>query len=247
MRKRKRRLTIKINWTTIIVIFAITLVLASTFIFLGKSLHRKRISVTLEKPQEVYHPEVSPKIIGTNLIIKGCLFELGILKEQFTEQEHTITIKPQKKYTIDQLSSAFQPLTKYGNVDVRDPKHVMINLSGENWEIELVYPEKDLTEVIPPKHNVPIFSGAHIAIIVDDMGPDMKEAEQLASIDGDLTFSVMPLRPHTQEVARYLHEKGHEVMLHLPMQGAAGFDPGEGAIFKGMAPDQIRIILSKRY
>jgi len=69
------------------------------------------------------------------------------------------------------------------------------------------------------------------------MGPDIKEAEQLASIDGDLTFSVMPLKPHTQEVARYLHEKGREIMLHLPMQGAPGFDPGEGAIYRGMPPE----------
>ena len=32
-------------------------------------------------------------------------------------------------------------------------------------------------------------------------------------------------------------------MLHLPMQGAAGFNPGEGAIFKGMPSDKIRTIL----
>jgi polysaccharide deacetylase 2 family uncharacterized protein YibQ len=152
-------------------------------------------------------------------------------------------VESRENFTRDQLSFAFKPVEKYGSIEIKDIGHATIEVGDETWMIEFIYPGKGVAAVIPPKPFIPAFPTGYMAIIVDDMGPDMKPAEQLSSIDGDLTFSVMPKRPHSQEVALYLHTKGREVMLHLPMQGAAGHDPGEGAIFKGMAPDQIRTIL----
>ncbi len=231
---RKRRKKIKVNHATLLAIFAIILVLVGAVIYLEKGTHRREAQIV---------PSVPQKLVGTELIIKGCLFDLGIHKDQTTIRNHTIKVESRENFTRDQLSSAFKPVEKYGRIDIKDIGHTTIEVSGEIWVIEFIYPKKEVAAVIPPKPVIPTLPGVRMAIIVDDMGTDMKPAEQLSSIDGDLTFSVMPLRPHSQEVAQYLHTKGHEVMLHLPMQGAAGHDPGEGAIFKGMAPDQIRTIL----
>ncbi len=234
MKKRTRKSKIKINQTTMIVICAIILVLIGTVIYLEKGMHRK------EAPKI---PTVAQKLVETELIIKGCLFNLGIHKDQTTIRNHTIKVESREKFTRDKLSSAFKPVEKYGSLEIKDIGHAIIKVGDETWVIDFIYPKKEVAAVIPPKPIIPTLPEVRMAIIVDDMGPDMKPAKQLAAIDGELTFSVMPLRPHSQEVAQYLHTKGHEVMLHLPMQGAAGHDPGEGAIFKGMAPDQIRTIL----
>ena len=228
---RKRRKKIKINQATLLAIFAIILVLVGSVIFLEKGIHRRETPHVLVAPTKLMEPD---------LIIKGCLFDLGIHKDQITTRNHTIKVETRENFTRDQLSFAFKPVEKYGSIDIKDLGHTTIEVGDETWVIEFIYPKKEVAAIIPPKPHIPAFPGVHIAIIVDDMGPDMKAAEQLASIDGDLTFSVMPMRPHSQEIARYLHEKGHEVMLHLPMQAIAGNDPGEGAIYKDMSPDQIR-------
>ena len=231
---RKRRKKIKVNQATLLAIFSIILVLVGAVIFLEKGIHRREAPII---------PSVPQKPVKTELMIKGCLFDLGIHKDQTTTHNHTIKVESRENFTRDQLLSAFKPVEKYGSIDIKDIGHATIEVGDETWVIEFIYPKKEVAAVIPPKLIVPALPTGYMAIIVDDMGPDMKPAEQLAAIDGDLTFSVMPKRPHSQEVAQYLHTKGHEVMLHLPMQGIAGKDPGEGAIFKGMAPDQIRTIL----
>jgi len=231
---RKRRKKIKVNQATLIAIFAIILVLVGAVVFLEKGMHRRGAPHVLVAPTKLMEPD---------LIIKGCLFDLGIHKDQTTTRNHTIKVESRENFTRDQLSFAFKPVEKYGSIDIKDIGHATIEVGDETWMIEFIYPGKGVAAVIPPKPFIPAFPTGYMAIIVDDMGPDMKPAEQLAAIDGDLTFSVMPMRRHSQEVALYLHTKGHEIMLHLPMQGAAGHDPGEGAIFKGMAPDQIRTIL----
>jgi len=231
---RKRRKKIKVNQATLLAIFAIILVLVGAVLFLEKGMHRKEAPII---------PSVPQKQVETELMIKGCLFDLGIHKDQTTTRNHTIKVESRENFTRKQLSSAFKPVEKYGSIEIKDIGHATIEVGDETWMIEFIYPGKGVAAVIPPKPFIPAFPTGYMAIIVDDMGPDMKPAEQLSSIDGDLTFSVMPMRLHSQEVALYLHTKGREVMLHLPMQGAAGHDPGEGAIFKGMAPDQIRTIL----
>ena len=104
---------------------------------------------------------------------------------------------------------------------------MQVTLNGHPWVVFFTYPS-------PPQ--------ARMAIIVDDMGLDLNIAKKLAALDADLTFSIMPLRPYTKETARYLHAKGKEVMLHLPMEGN-GKNPGPGTIYLGMSPAEVRAIL----
>ncbi len=214
--------------STILAVIVIILILAGMIFVLERGLTRKG------PPQ---------RLAETDLAIKGCLFELGIKKDQATIKGHTIQVNAKEKFTRDQLFFAFTPLEKYGKVDIKDIRHIRIVLSGETWEIEFTYPKRELAAVIPPKLFPTRAPTGRMAIIVDDMGLEMQPAEQLASLDADLTFSILPMRPYSQEVARYLHAKGHEVLLHLPMEGNHDKDPGEGAIYMDMTPDHIRTVL----
>lgn len=216
----------------IIIIIGVILILAGLAWFLERRMP--------PGPAPAPGPAVQRPQANVKLMIKGCLFNLGVHKDQVEVYEQTFQVKTEKRYTQGQLASAFGPLKAYGRVVVKDGRQVTVMVEDRSWNIEFI-PEKK--EAAPPQAIAPARPG-RLAIIVDDMGLDLKPARQLAAIDGDLTFSVLPLRPASREVAQYLHSKGREVLLHLPMQGNGGKDPGDGAIYKDMTPEHIRTILA---
>ena len=128
MRKRKRK--IKINQITLLAIFVIMLVLGGVVIFFEKGIHRK---------EALHMPVLPEKLVETDMLIKGCLFKLGVHKDQVTIHAHTFIVESHKNYTMDQLISAFNLLSKYGKVEIGDAAHVMISINSEKREIEFIY------------------------------------------------------------------------------------------------------------
>lgn len=57
-----------------------------------------------------------------------------------------------------------------------------------------------------------------VAIIVDDMGNSMREANTLLAINVPITFSIIPGCAKVREVAEAAHRRGGEVMVHIPME-----------------------------
>ncbi len=80
-----------------------------------------------------------------------------------------------------------------------------------------------------------------IAIIIDDIGYDRKNAEALAMLDHNLTFSILPGSPYGKEIAKTLHHQGFPLMLHLPMEPVEypEVDPGSNALLSIMSPDEL--------
>ncbi len=80
-----------------------------------------------------------------------------------------------------------------------------------------------------------------IAIVVDDLGLDKRVAKKLLHLDISLTFSIIPLRPFSRQIAQWAHAQGREVILHLPMEprGYPLKDPGEGALFVSMEAKEL--------
>ncbi len=85
--------------------------------------------------------------------------------------------------------------------------------------VEKQYPSsaKLPDQVRPPGKIAPIGHGI-VAIIIDDMGSSMQEAESLLAIKAPLTFSIIPGLGKGREVAEAAHARNHEVMLHMPME-----------------------------
>ncbi|MCD6451612.1 MAG: divergent polysaccharide deacetylase family protein [Acidobacteria bacterium] len=82
-----------------------------------------------------------------------------------------------------------------------------------------------------------------VALIIDDVGYDIVLLEDLlSSVDCPLAVSVLPHLPYSRESAELAHRLGFEVMLHLPMEpvGYPEKNPGEGAIFIDMSPEEVR-------
>lgn len=76
-----------------------------------------------------------------------------------------------------------------------------------------------------PSFLFPIQANAHtnkVAIVIDDFGNNMKGTNQMLSLPIPLTVAVMPFLPSTKEDAIAAHKKGHEVIIHMPMEPIKG-------------------------
>ena len=74
-----------------------------------------------------------------------------------------------------------------------------------------------------------------IAIIIDDLGNNLALGHEAVNLPGALTYSVLPWRPYSAEIALRAHAEGKEVMLHLPMETTDGRAMGPGGLRTNMS------------
>lgn len=83
---------------------------------------------------------------------------------------------------------------------------------------------------------------ARLAIIIDDMGPDIRKLKELLEVGGDVTVAVMPDMRDSARISSLASSKGLDVIVHMPMEPRepGEHDPGDGALLVAMTPDEIR-------
>lgn len=86
--------------------------------------------------------------------------------------------------------------------------------------------------------------GAYVALVVDDLGRSVEDVERLTALGVPLSYAVLPFESRTPEVVAALARRDAEVLLHLPMEGRNGADPGPGALTLGMG--QRRMLAATR-
>lgn len=79
-----------------------------------------------------------------------------------------------------------------------------------------------------------------VAIVIDDVGLDRPRSKRAWELPGPLTMSFLPYAKDVREQARAARGRGHELMLHLPMEPAGRNDPGPGALLVSMTDAEIR-------
>lgn len=81
-----------------------------------------------------------------------------------------------------------------------------------------------------------------IAVVIDDFGNGMKGTEQMLELPIKLTVAVMPFLPTTKRDAEAAHLKGHDVIVHLPMEPVRGLRSwlGPGSITTDLTDEEIR-------
>lgn len=81
-----------------------------------------------------------------------------------------------------------------------------------------------------------------LAIIIDDIGENLELTRAFLNLGIPLTLSLLPFRPHSQESARLVYERGYEAMLHLPMEpkNCSDHNPGQGAIRLKMKQEEVQ-------
>ena len=63
-----------------------------------------------------------------------------------------------------------------------------------------------------------------VALIVDDMGNSLETLDELVALGRPVTISVLPYSAHAAETARIAHERGLEVLLHLPLESVNNYE-----------------------
>ena len=79
-----------------------------------------------------------------------------------------------------------------------------------------------------------------ISIIIDDIGYSTSRARDFLRLNIPITFSVLPRLTNSHILAAEIHHKGHEIMLHQPMEPYnSHLDPGPGALYVGYESEKI--------
>lgn len=80
-----------------------------------------------------------------------------------------------------------------------------------------------------------------IAIIIDDLGYQLDAGRRAIELPGPLSYAVLPDTPRGRQLATAAHERGREVLLHLPLEAVAQDGPPEpGGITLDMTRAQLR-------
>jgi len=101
---------------------------------------------------------------------------------------------------------------------------------------------KERSDQEPKKHVESLVAGpveksVMIAIVIDDLGMDMKQAREVLSLPARITFAVMPGLPQFRKVAEMATQNNRDVLIHIPMEyrGKNG-KPAPGMLRSDMTP-----------
>ena len=77
-----------------------------------------------------------------------------------------------------------------------------------------------------------------ISIIIDDLGYQLDAGRRAIDLPGPLAYAVLPATPRGRILAEAAHDRGKEVLLHLPLQAVDHQGPDEpGGITLDMSRD----------
>jgi uncharacterized protein len=80
----------------------------------------------------------------------------------------------------------------------------------------------------------------HIVLIIDDMGLDRKRSTRALQLPGPLVMAFLPYADDLQAQADRARARGHETIVHMPMQPQGRENPGPDALMVGLSEAEIR-------
>lgn len=119
----------------------------------------------------------------------------------------------------------------FEQIPVETPKETVANVPPAP-EVEPPAAEEPKPEVVLPKTG----GAKKIAIIIDDLGMDVKHTKQVLDLPAPITLAFLPYAPRTRELAASGKAKGHELIIHTPMEAMDGkLNIGPGGLKAGMS------------
>lgn len=87
-----------------------------------------------------------------------------------------------------------------------------------------------------------------IVIIIDDMGVNRKLSMRTLDLPAPLTLAFLPYAKGLKSITRKAKEKGHELMIHMPMEPMNDkLDVGSIALLDNMNPEEISNALERAF
>jgi uncharacterized protein len=80
-----------------------------------------------------------------------------------------------------------------------------------------------------------------IAIVIDDVGVNRRNAPRVAELPAPVTIAYMTYADNLQKLSAEAHARGHELMLHFPMEPLdRSVDSGSNALLTGLSESELR-------
>ncbi|WP_027338996.1 divergent polysaccharide deacetylase family protein [Halonatronum saccharophilum] len=170
---------------------------------------------------------------------------VGIYKFNWTTNNHKLEIplfgdKGQllpyiKDEIIEELEQIF-PLIDVSWEDNEDDQFrrlkVDLSFSAQNRGLDVLAHSIEFIQERPK---------AKMAIVIDDLGYDWSGIDKMVNINRPLTMAVLPYPPYAVSQAQMAKAKGHELILHQPLEPLnPEVDPGGGAILEDMSEEEIK-------
>jgi polysaccharide deacetylase 2 family uncharacterized protein YibQ len=95
----------------------------------------------------------------------------------------------------------------------------------------------------PQPQSDKLIQPAKLAIIIDDLGYNLRLGQRTLNLPGEITVAVLPFTPHGQELAEHAYQQGKEVMLHAPMSNHHQYPLGRGGLVSGMQQSEFLAVL----
>lgn len=81
---------------------------------------------------------------------------------------------------------------------------------------------------------------AKIAIIIDDVGMDIKRSRAAIDLPAPVTLAMLPYAPRVREMAKEGKAKGHSLIIHTPMEAMdASVNIGPGGLKSAMSAEEM--------
>jgi polysaccharide deacetylase 2 family uncharacterized protein YibQ len=80
----------------------------------------------------------------------------------------------------------------------------------------------------------PTKPGPRLAIVIDDLGLDAAATRKIADLPPPLTMAFLPYARDLPSQTLNARLKGHELLVHLPMEPSHNNDPGRNALLTGL-------------
>jgi polysaccharide deacetylase 2 family uncharacterized protein YibQ len=215
------------------------------------------IYLTQERP--LFKETFSQKVFLVDQIIRSQLYEIGVPKKDvllqpsslkkegnLTWEESRLKIQLPRSLSLSLIEGKFkQGLSLLGRSVSTQSSLVSDSLQLEIRVQNRITHQLNFVYAKPPTVKATI--RPKVAIVIDDLGGENHFAQEILRWDVPLTFSILPFTPYSRTLAQQAHQKGREVILHLPMEpyGYPKIRPGEGALLDEMDGETIRRQLSK--
>ena len=109
---------------------------------------------------------------------------------------------------------------------------------------ERVQAPAETTELVNPAPLSPpvalLGHAPHIALVIDDMGLDLKGSRRAMALPAAVTLSFLPYATRLQDQTLDAQNAGHELLLHMPMEPLGRDDPGPHALRVDQPIEDIR-------
>lgn len=95
--------------------------------------------------------------------------------------------------------------------------------------------------VLPKEKKITVQGSPKIAIIIDDVGMDIKHSRGAINLPAPVTMALLPYAPRVREMAKEAKAKGHTLIIHTPMEA---MDPnvniGPGGLKRSMSAEEMK-------